>query len=855
MAQGSYLIPNLIQGVSQQSAEQRRASQCEAQQNCINSPKEGCVARPSLDFRNLISTTTWDAAGIDWLTSAFYEIFRGNGEHYLAIIPTATSTHGDVRVWDLANNTECTVTKDGSETTYLALPSINRARDYFTFKTVDDYTFVANKTVATAMTGATRAARPPEALIFIKGGNYLQHYSVAILYNGHRYIYDYKTPDNSAAGNAAYIATTAIASALYKAMAGSDAHQITDGEVDSGVWLGTQGIGGTPGSGTITSGTAVGTLGFSIEIRGNVIRLWRAGDTNAFKVDTGDGTGNTFMGFVKDSIQSLDKLPLKAMEGFRVKVVGSTTDKTSPGHDYFVEFTAQEVWQECAGAGINTTLDAATMPHALINTGPGAFTWTAVTWSTRLVGDDDSAPKPYFVGKKIQDMFFLSGRLGFLTEGAYDLSKTRNSFNFFPDTVQLTLATAPIDNPLSGHRSISLMRRAVQLDETMFFWAQQAQFRLSTGVEALRPDTAEAKVITAYEWAEGVQPYGIGSDLYYVVEPDQWSQVKAITFSQQGRPSPEINVTDHIPSYIAAPVRALFADQTRKIFFVQSDSLPNGFYVYQYLASGQELVQSAWQTWLTVPGMVKILWASVFNGKLFVAMQWDPSTSKQLVIATMDLIGTVDPGGAYHTRLDMRITESACVSRVYDAPTNTTTLVLPYKITADAGAVPHVFIRTTTGDHAFYRGREIPVIGHTTTGIIVPGNHTTTSLYVGYGIESFLELSEFFPRDLNGASQLFEQVTTKRLLVTHAKTGYYKVVLTMANGTTKEYPWSSRKAGVAGGLSGELVPDKGLVDVPVAQRNNQYSAKLLNNTIFPSAWQRVRVIYSYEDRGVRDLAQ
>ena len=63
------------------------------------------------------------------------------------------------------------------------------------------------------------------------------------------------------------------------------------------------------------------------------------------------------------------------------------------------------------------------MPHELVNTGTNAFTFRQATYTARLVGDDTTNSHPSFVGKKIQQAFFHSSRLGFLVDDNVSLSQ------------------------------------------------------------------------------------------------------------------------------------------------------------------------------------------------------------------------------------------------------------------------------------------------------------------------------------------------------------------------------------------------------------------------------------------------
>ena len=131
-------IPNLYQGVSQQAASMRLATQSEAQENAFSSIVEGLKKRPPTVHLAKLSTATNADAYV-------HVINRDTTERYISIF-----TNGDLKVYDF-NGTEKTVSFPNGKG-YLAhsLP-----REGFTAVTVADYTFICNKNISTAMAAAT----------------------------------------------------------------------------------------------------------------------------------------------------------------------------------------------------------------------------------------------------------------------------------------------------------------------------------------------------------------------------------------------------------------------------------------------------------------------------------------------------------------------------------------------------------------------------------------------------------------------------------------------------------------------------------------------------------------------------
>lgn len=838
MTVSSYVVPNLIQGISQQAPEQRRVSQCEDQQNCFNSPKDGVVARPSLDVIKGLTD-------FDFSDAAFYEILRGGVvEHYLVVIYAGN----EIKVFNLADGAEATVTIVGSPLGYLDSAPYT-TRQGFRFQTIDDYTFILNRSKVMAFTSAVQTTRPPEALVFVKAGGYSQQYTIAIYYSGNLYKWDYTTPDNSVATNAPFISTAQIAATFYKAMTGTSAPVYPSGGAAPSDFQGVGGMyGGDAGTGPGSHGTVAGaitatSLGFSMEIRGNVLRIWRNSDSNPFLIDAGDSVGGTFMSAIKGTVQSLADLPQKAFQGFRVKVAG--TKEVASVSGYYLEFTDKDVWEETIADGESTTLDPATMPHALINTGVNTFTFGAVNWDLRIVGDIKTSPAPYFVGRSGEDLFFFNSRLGILTEGFWDTTRTRNSFNFFRDTVQTILATDPVSVPVQGAQTIALARRAVLADESLFIWAQQAQFRVDSGTQPFQSDTVTNKPSTAHTFAEDCKPYVNGSSLYFAIDPGDYVAINNLIYSG-GKAAAPLDLTTHVPDLIPTGIIRITGSDTHRVLFALTEGDPSSLYVYNYVLQGAEVIQSAWNVW-RFPGVIK--WASVVNNLLYVGLQ----RTGQFVLCKLNLtLSSKDPSGtAYQTRLDLRLPESQFTSRSYDAITKQTTIVVPLNLTDEiASQTIAAAVRSGT-----YRGVLPEIVWASSAGstIVLTGDWSTAELYLGVLIDSWMDLSEFFPRSNTGEAQMLDGLTIREVLVSHTESISYDAIVTSSNGDVQTHHFSSRTDGnLPTSMFGTPIPAKGKHRVPIGERSEQHTIRLRNNTPFPSRWQRLRYTYEAFNRGASD---
>ena len=167
---------------------------------------------------------------------------------------------------------------------------------------------------------------------------------------------------------------------------------------------------------------------------------------------------NTKLSVFQDQVDNVSQLPAQSFHDHVVKIINTTSDKDT----YFAKFVADNgtsgtgFWKETRDPSKSPGLDSATMPHELINTSVNNFQLRRVTWTEREVGDDETNSHPSFVGKKIQQSFFHSNRLGFLSDDNVSLSQSAKFFNFYHTSAQTVTAADPIDLSTSTIRPAAL---------------------------------------------------------------------------------------------------------------------------------------------------------------------------------------------------------------------------------------------------------------------------------------------------------------------------------------------------------------------------------------------------------------
>lgn len=537
-------IPNLFNGVSQQPPSLRLPTQAELQENLYSAIATGTRKRPPTVHIAKLSAVTDAAAFVHFIN-------RDANERYEVRI-----RNGAIEVWDLTTGTAQAVsTPDGVG--YLASTS---PLDDFVAVTVADYTFIVNRSIATAML-PDRSGRPITPVVL---------------------------------STLTHVTTTATGTT-------ATAHSLAVGD-----WVKISGAAQTAYNGWFIVASVPTTTTFTYLMASDPL-------ANA----TGSLSYTAVKGAVDATKQTFSALSAGTGSGLITQITGDNSNNF--GRYYVKDVGPGNVYNECIAPGILYKIDPATMPMQLVRTGVGQFTLTKVSWDDRTVGDDLSNPVPSFIGNKIVDVFFHRNRLGFLSKESLILARSGSHTNFFAQSVTAVLDSDPIDKAAT-YTKVAYLRSAISIDNTLMIYSDQAQFQLSGGLDGLlTPKNAKLDPVTEYESKASVRPVAAGQDVYFAVPRGGYTAIREY-FVQQGSVTHDAaDITAHVPSYIKGSVYQIASTTTEEILAVLANGEPNVIDIYKYYwtEDGRKL-QSSWSKFVFDPA--DIVMGGVFIGtRLYVS--------------------------------------------------------------------------------------------------------------------------------------------------------------------------------------------------------------------------------------------
>lgn len=787
-------IPNMVNGVSQQPYALRLASQCELQENAYSSVVEGLRKRPA---------TNHIAKIMDGQMGNAYThlINRDKNERYLVVI-----SDGELKVFDLEGNEKTVNFPSGKN--YLAAEDASKQ---FRAITIADHTFLVNTTVQVEMDQEQLSPdRGVEAIIFIKQASYSTTYKVTV-------------------GD--YTATAETSNGTYN----TDSVTFKDGKLAAATSTIAE---------TLKTDLEENLTGFQIEMKQST--LWiKKEDGSDFNIEVEDSRSNTHTTLAKNRVQRFSELPTVAPRNFTVEVVG---DQSSNFDNYYVKFVPNNddetvtfdsgVWLETVKPGIPWQFDVETMPHALIREADGTFTFKAVEWGKREVGDEDSAMDPSFVGRKLNDIFFYRNRLGFLSDENCILSRVSEFFDFFASTVTTLVDNDPIDVAAS-HTKVSILYHAIPFNEELLLFSDQTQFTLDGG-DVLSPTTAAITNLTDFEASLDAKPVGAGKNVFFAVNKGNFSGIREYYIIDDTNSKDAAEITAHVPQYIPGGIHKLAVATNEDILAVLTDGDPSSIYVYKYYWSGSDKLQSSWSKW-SFTG--KILNAEFMDTKLYLIVQYDDGVYMEV----MDIEpGHKDDDAPFEYHIDRKVSEQdEHVSVVYDSDANRTTFTFPYEtdedvtiVTRHGGAIP---------------GVQLEIIERTPSTAVVFGKWDNTPLFIGIPYEMRYRFStQVIKEEALGGGQAVVgagRLQMRFWTVIFAETGYFRAEVAPLYRPTQSYDFTGRILGSGSNVLGEVALESGKFKFPIMSKNDQVTVDLVNDSFLPckllsAEWEALYTIRS-----------
>lgn len=820
-------IPNFLGGVSRQTDDKKLINQLTECVNGYPDPTFGLLKRPGMKHTNVLKKADGTAfTKTELADAAWFFIDRATAGSYIGAIKGT-----DLFVWTAAEGTFCTVTNTG--TSYLT----GTKQDDYHFRSIQDTTIIANKTVDTAMQAAgSFVANSQGALklltltsgdickVTIKGtSDGTEHTATA-------------TAQSSATFTTFLTGTHATHDLLGAVKTLLEArHTASDTEFD-GKWY--------------------------LNSYANSITIRRTTESNAVVVDAEPGSGVTYKYFSlsaiggplnntleasQDDVTNVTELPLESFHDHNLKILNSDTEDD----DYYLKFVAANgvggkgYWQETIARDVSPGLDNATMPHELANTGATTFTFGPITYKNRLAGDDNTNPQPSFIGKKINSTFFYSNRFGVLSQDNVILGVANDNYNFFAKSALTQIDSDPIDLNVSSVRPVTLSD-VLPSPQGLMLFSERQQFQVyATDASILTPTSAVIRTLSNYEMATNVQPVDLGTTTAFVSRVPGYSKLFTMSLRDVEQTPVVVDISKAVLEWIPNTVDDLTVSPPNSIVML-IDRDTSYLYMYRFYNNGEEDIFQAWVKW-ELPGTIQA--ARIINDAVTVVSQQED----EYTIGAIEL-DELPSGNVFATSssftgnvpLDMATRPVApdddTDAVVYDSTNDITKIYVPYTPIDDKDAVMLLTVPTADKDtdaaldsDQGYWAKAIERIEDTTNYhyFEVKGKFTdyADGIVVGYGYDLEAELPKFYLRTDQGADYT-ASLTVARVKLSVGRTGAIRFKLKPTGSNEWKTVQHTAEAGTYSSDTNPVVQEQ-VFTLPIHQRNTNFELKVTSDFPYP----------------------
>ena len=799
-------IPNLINGVSQQPAALRLASQAEEVINCMPSPVEGLKKRPPMQHIKKLF------AGSAGAGRPFTHIVDRDGLiRYLIFIQDNA-----IKVFDLDGNVQTVNTPNG--TTYLDITG--EPSSAFRVASIADFTFIVNREKTVLMDTVNKSYNwGTKSMVFIKSADFSTTYRVKL--NG--------TEKSVTTGNSSGTApdTVTIANDL---------------------------------------ATQLNTIsGFTVTNTDYIIRITKD-DGGDYTLESSDTKTADATSAIKGTVDSITDLPTIAEHNFTVRIQGSATTAFD---DYFVKFEATAgsgfgpgVWRETVAPNIDFQLDKSTMPHVLVrDAATGTFSFGQFNYSGRIAGDTTTAPDPTFVGSKIKNINLFRNRLVFLADENVILSASDAFERFFPETVQTALDSDPIDIS-SGGTSVNFLNSSLAFANTLLLFSLHGQFRLDTGATAigtsLTPKTATITAITTFDIVDTVDPIGVGRTVYFGIPKGDFNGLREYFLPDASGPIPlSEEVTSSVPRFVPDNLISMSPSVSEEVITMISKDEPRRIYLYKFFFDDDQKLQSSWSYW-EVAANKTLLGGNVLDSDLYTCVQYSDGVYLEKTQLRPE---TVDSGTEFEILLDRKTTEAACSTSLINSGALgvQTVITLPYPM---AGTGTMAVVGRFDSNNTIAHGQVIKATAETLTGgasgngtMTVPGDLSSAKFFVGEIYNMTYQFSTPYLKETPPGGGLAVLAGPRLQLRTWSiifdETSNFSVKITPGQRDELTYPFNGYKVGSGQFPIGTPSLATSKFRVPVMSQNIEAKIVLFSDSPLPCRVQSAEWEGWYQERASR----
>ena len=564
MAAVTQRVSNYLSGVSKQPDSKKLPGQVRECLNGFPDVTTGLTKRPGFKFISVLknsSNTAYSGTQLDG--GKWFYINRGDGTKYIGCVtPKVSSTNGTIKIWNADTGAACTVTDTATSSAIGAHSYLTGTKLNYDVLTVHDSTIITNNTVTVTTQSNPTFVASKRGMVILTG-------------------------TDAQLASETFTVTIAGQTATYTSQAADGYEEVLDGLKSA-----------------IESLSTSNSLGLTVYKFGTSLVIDRA---TAFTLEAKGGKNNQGIVVFQDFAVDASYLPKQSLHGHKVEVLGKFAEDND---NYYAEFVAHNgtsgdgYWKETVGPTASPGFNASTMPHRLLCTATNTFTFGPIPYSNRVVGDAITNLDPQFVGQKIQQAFFYSDRLGFLSDDTVTLSKSQDVFNFYRASVR-GLATGDRIGINATSIRPAILHAVLPTTQGLVLFSKSQQFLLYSEQGPLTPDTTKIRPISNMEMDSEVDPIDVGTHMNFISKTPNYTRVFAMQTRGLGESPNILDIGRVVNEWITIDVDTLVASIQNEFICMSSQSSKEIFF-YKTYSDGKEKLMESWFKWV-LPGTIQTM--------------------------------------------------------------------------------------------------------------------------------------------------------------------------------------------------------------------------------------------------------
>lgn len=330
---------------------------------------------------------------------------------------------------------------------------------------------------------------------------------------------------------------------------------------------------------------------------------------NVKAVIVNDGGDGTLIRGVANEVASIDDVSDIHMIGKIVRIKARHSEEVfylrAETQDPAITSGYTEVtWVEAAGTvhHIDSALVYATVIGTTLHVASSATLLNVLTsgdtpdYVDSTAGDANSAPLPFFIGRKISYLGVFQDRLVVGAGAVVRCSRISDYLNFFQSSIVTVLANDPLEMLSQGSEDDEL-RYSALYDRDLVIFGKLRQYIIS-GRVALTPTSANMQVMSSLSNAAEAPPLAVANVIFYGQIGEKSSSVHQIQPGQVAE-SPESFInSSQIDTYLTGSLIELCNHAKPTHLFVRTSGARNSVFCFSYLEKvGEGRVQDAWGRW------------------------------------------------------------------------------------------------------------------------------------------------------------------------------------------------------------------------------------------------------------------